>query len=116
MVTDYEAGRGIPNNMVLGKIERVIGVKLRGKDRGQPLVPPGKNWEKHSTAASTSGGNSGGDNNAVGVVVAGGKQPNKLKNEKAPTAANTTVQQQQQNNSSYSSHITSVASSKTKRK
>ncbi|TMW52037.1 hypothetical protein DOY81_002889 [Sarcophaga bullata] len=42
VVTDYEAGRGIPNNMVLGKIERVIGIKLRGKDRGQPLAPPGK--------------------------------------------------------------------------
>ncbi|XP_061398882.1 endothelial differentiation-related factor 1 homolog [Musca vetustissima] len=42
IVTDYEAGRGIPNNLILGKIERVIGIKLRGKDRGQPLAPPGK--------------------------------------------------------------------------
>jgi len=42
IVTEYEAGRGIPNQMVLGKIERVIGMKLRGKDRGQPLVPSGK--------------------------------------------------------------------------
>ncbi|XP_055843605.1 endothelial differentiation-related factor 1 homolog [Episyrphus balteatus] len=42
VVTDYEAGRGIPNNVILGKIERVIGLKLRGKDRGQPLAPPGK--------------------------------------------------------------------------
>lgn len=41
MITDYEAGRGIPNNLILGKIERVIGVKLRGKDRGKPLLPPG---------------------------------------------------------------------------
>lgn len=41
IITDYEAGRGIPNNLILGKIERVIGVKLRGKDRGQPLLPPG---------------------------------------------------------------------------
>lgn len=40
VVTDYEAGRGIPNNMILGKIERVIGIKLRGKDRGQPCAPP----------------------------------------------------------------------------
>ncbi|XP_018789935.1 PREDICTED: endothelial differentiation-related factor 1 homolog isoform X1 [Bactrocera latifrons] len=40
VVTDYEAGRGIPNNLILGKIERVIGIKLRGKDRGQPLQPP----------------------------------------------------------------------------
>lgn len=44
MINDYEAGRGIPNNVVLGKIERVIGVKLRGKERGKPMVPPtGKN-------------------------------------------------------------------------
>lgn len=42
MVQDYEAGRGIPNNLILGKIEKVIGLKLRGKDRGQTLAPPGK--------------------------------------------------------------------------
>lgn len=42
IITDYEAGRGIPNQQVLAKIERVIGLKLRGKDKGQPLVPPGK--------------------------------------------------------------------------
>lgn len=41
VITDYEAGRGIPNNVIIGKIERVIGIKLRGKDRGKPLVPPG---------------------------------------------------------------------------
>ncbi|XP_055387139.1 endothelial differentiation-related factor 1 homolog [Condylostylus longicornis] len=42
VVTDYEAGRGIPNNMILGKIERVIGVRLRGKERGQTVAPPVK--------------------------------------------------------------------------
>ncbi|XP_017777999.1 PREDICTED: endothelial differentiation-related factor 1-like [Nicrophorus vespilloides] len=31
VITDYEAGRGIPNNIILGKIERAIGLKLRGK-------------------------------------------------------------------------------------
>uniref|UniRef100_A0A0K8TQR1 Putative transcription factor mbf1 n=1 Tax=Tabanus bromius TaxID=304241 RepID=A0A0K8TQR1_TABBR len=41
IVNDYEAGRGIPNNMILGKIEKVIGVKLRGKERGKPMAPPG---------------------------------------------------------------------------
>ncbi|XP_015598397.1 endothelial differentiation-related factor 1 homolog [Cephus cinctus] len=41
VINDYEAGRGIPNQMVIGKIERVLGIKLRGKDRGQPLLPPG---------------------------------------------------------------------------
>nr|CAH7714150.1 unnamed protein product [Callosobruchus chinensis] len=33
VITDYEAGRGVPNNIIIGKIERVIGLKLRGKDR-----------------------------------------------------------------------------------
>lgn len=41
IVNDYEAGRGIPNNVVLGKIERAIGLKLRGAQKGQPLQPPG---------------------------------------------------------------------------
>lgn len=42
IVNDYEAGRGIPNNLILGKIERVIGMKLRGKEIGTPMAPPGK--------------------------------------------------------------------------
>lgn len=42
VITDYEAGRGIPNNIIIGKIERAIGLKLRGKDRGKPVLPPGK--------------------------------------------------------------------------
>lgn len=37
VITDYEAGKGIPNNVILGKIERVIGMKLRGKDKGKPM-------------------------------------------------------------------------------
>nr|CAG4651476.1 EOG090X0ILG [Simocephalus serrulatus]SVE94615.1 EOG090X0ILG [Simocephalus serrulatus] len=41
VITDYEAGRGIPNQQIIGKIERAIGIKLRGKDKGQPLEPPG---------------------------------------------------------------------------
>ncbi|XP_066592090.1 endothelial differentiation-related factor 1 homolog [Prorops nasuta] len=41
VINDYEAGRGIPNQMVIGKIERVLGIKLRGKDRGKPLIAPG---------------------------------------------------------------------------
>nr|CAG4652317.1 EOG090X0ILG [Triops cancriformis] len=42
VVNEYECGKGVPNQVVLGKIERAIGLKLRGKDKGQALVPPGK--------------------------------------------------------------------------
>ncbi|XP_023708125.1 endothelial differentiation-related factor 1 homolog [Cryptotermes secundus] len=41
VINDYEAGRGIPNQVVIGKIEKVIGIKLRGKERGRPAPPPG---------------------------------------------------------------------------
>lgn len=41
VVTDYENGAAIPNNQVLSKMERALGMKLRGKDKGQPLEPPG---------------------------------------------------------------------------
>ena len=37
IINDYEAGRGIPNNTILGKIERIIGIKLRGKEIGTPM-------------------------------------------------------------------------------
>ncbi|NP_001155637.1 endothelial differentiation-related factor 1 homolog [Acyrthosiphon pisum] len=40
VIQDYEAGRGIPNQLVIGKIEKVLCIKLRGKDRGQALLPP----------------------------------------------------------------------------
>lgn len=39
VVNDYEAGRAIPNNQVMGKLERTLVMKLRGKDKGQPLAP-----------------------------------------------------------------------------
>lgn len=41
VVTDYENGTAIPNNQIFGKMERALGIKLRGKDKGQPLVAPG---------------------------------------------------------------------------
>ncbi|XP_024617872.1 endothelial differentiation-related factor 1 [Neophocaena asiaeorientalis asiaeorientalis] len=37
VIADYESGRAIPNNQVLGKIERAIGLKLRGRDIGKPI-------------------------------------------------------------------------------
>lgn len=40
VVTDYENGSAIPNNQVFSKMERALGIKLRGKERGQSLAPP----------------------------------------------------------------------------
>jgi len=37
VIAEYESGKAIPNNQVIGKIERAIGLKLRGKDIGKPL-------------------------------------------------------------------------------
>ncbi|XP_038045671.1 endothelial differentiation-related factor 1 homolog [Patiria miniata] len=37
VINDYEASRAIPNQAILAKIERIIGLKLRGKDIGVPL-------------------------------------------------------------------------------
>jgi len=38
VINEYESGKAIPNNQVMGKIERAIGIKLRGKDKGKPMV------------------------------------------------------------------------------
>merc|ERR1712035_294371 len=40
VINEYELGKSIPNNQILGKIEKAIGVKLRGKDKGAPLNAP----------------------------------------------------------------------------
>ncbi|KAG7318465.1 hypothetical protein KOW79_018220 [Hemibagrus wyckioides] len=37
VIADYESGKAIPNNQVMGKIERAIGLKLRGREIGQPI-------------------------------------------------------------------------------
>ncbi|KAK7584194.1 hypothetical protein V9T40_005157 [Parthenolecanium corni] len=42
IIQEYENGKAIPDQSVIGKIERTLCVKLRGKDRGKPLLfPPG---------------------------------------------------------------------------
>ncbi|XP_065180875.1 endothelial differentiation-related factor 1-like [Sycon ciliatum] len=38
VVNEYESGKAIPQNTVLAKMERALGIKLRGKDIGQPLT------------------------------------------------------------------------------
>ena len=35
IVNEYEQGKGIPNNQIMIKIEKAIGIKLRGKDKGE---------------------------------------------------------------------------------
>lgn len=39
VVIEYEQGKAIPNQQILAKMERALGVKLRGKDKGAPLEP-----------------------------------------------------------------------------
>ncbi|KAI7903217.1 multi protein bridging factor 1-domain-containing protein [Cokeromyces recurvatus] len=38
VVNEYEAGKAIPNQNILGKMERALGIKLRGKNIGEPLT------------------------------------------------------------------------------
>lgn len=40
VINEYECAKAIPNQVVLAKIERVLGVKLRGKDKGKPVGGP----------------------------------------------------------------------------
>jgi len=37
VLQDYESGKAVPNPQILGKLERVLGVKLRGSDIGKKL-------------------------------------------------------------------------------
>ncbi|CAB3406053.1 unnamed protein product [Caenorhabditis bovis] len=40
VVSEYESGKAVPNQQILAKMERALGVKLRGKDIGKPLNAP----------------------------------------------------------------------------
>ncbi|KAI0030812.1 putative MBF1-multi protein bridging factor mediates GCN4-dependent transcriptional activation [Vararia minispora EC-137] len=42
VLQDYESGKAVPNQQILGKLERVLGVKLRGNDIGKKLEGPKK--------------------------------------------------------------------------
>jgi len=42
VLQDYESSKAIPNPQILGKLERCLGVKLRGADIGKKLEPPTK--------------------------------------------------------------------------
>jgi putative transcription factor len=59
VVTEYENGSAIPNNQIFAKMERALGVKLRGKDKGQPLAPPAPKASASSTAKSKAGTSTG---------------------------------------------------------
>jgi putative transcription factor len=37
VVNDYESGKALPSQQILGKLERALGVKLRGSNIGSPL-------------------------------------------------------------------------------
>ncbi|KAG6820799.1 hypothetical protein H0H93_011564 [Arthromyces matolae] len=37
VIQDYESGKAIPNAQILGKMERILGIKLRGSDIGKKL-------------------------------------------------------------------------------
>jgi len=42
VLQDYESGKAIPNAQILAKLERVLGVKLRGSDIGKKMEGPKK--------------------------------------------------------------------------
>lgn len=42
VIQDYETGKAIPNPQILGKLERVLGVKLRGANIGEKVGGPKK--------------------------------------------------------------------------
>lgn len=46
IIAEYESGKAVPNPQILSKMERALGIKLRGKDIGKPLAPPKKDEKK----------------------------------------------------------------------
>jgi len=54
VLQDYESGKAVPNQVVLAKLERALGIKLRGADVGKKLDPPGAKKKAAAAAASSS--------------------------------------------------------------
>ena len=42
VINEYESSKAVPNQAILGKLERALEIKLRGKDKGAPLAPKAK--------------------------------------------------------------------------
>lgn len=42
VIQSYENGSAAPDQQLLGKLERILGIKLRGSDIGAPLSGPKK--------------------------------------------------------------------------
>uniref|UniRef100_A0A0B6ZJN6 HTH cro/C1-type domain-containing protein n=1 Tax=Arion vulgaris TaxID=1028688 RepID=A0A0B6ZJN6_9EUPU len=40
VINDYENGKAIPNQQILSKLERQLGMKLRGRDKGNTITKP----------------------------------------------------------------------------
>ena len=53
IIREYENAKAVPNQTILTKIERALGVKLRGKEIGQPLVLPAPKTGMGKPAAVT---------------------------------------------------------------
>lgn len=43
VIQEYESGKAIPNQQIIGKLERALGTKLRGK-KWLAIVCPGAAW------------------------------------------------------------------------
>uniref|UniRef100_T1J792 HTH cro/C1-type domain-containing protein n=1 Tax=Strigamia maritima TaxID=126957 RepID=T1J792_STRMM len=48
VINDYEAGRAIPNQQIFSKLERTLAVKLRGREKGNPVKIGGKDYTSMS--------------------------------------------------------------------
>lgn len=42
VINEYEAAKCIPNAQIMSKLQRALGVKLSGPNKGQPLGGPKK--------------------------------------------------------------------------